>query len=116
MQPLFETPLLLTTSPLIASTFDVGAYGFAVLKSDDRHSPTAVGAGTSRALSSLPCAHGALIVGANFQFEPATDAAAPAEPTADTATTPATVANRSKTPQERMLRPLIRISPLSQKT
>ena len=105
MQPLFETPLWPTTSPLIRSTFVVGAYGFAVLNSDDRHSPTAVGDGWSRTSSLPPCAQGALIVGANFHFEPATDAAAPVRPAANMIPPP-TPASRSRTPHWRLLRPL----------
>src|SRR6476469_574003 len=67
-QPKLEKPLLLGWSPTMVSTFVVGAYGLTVLKNVDRHTPAAAGSGSSRVSSSPPCAHGALIVGANSQF------------------------------------------------
>src|SRR5690242_20731217 len=80
LQPKFEKPELLIASPTIASTFDVGAYGFVALNWDERQRPAARIGESNGCSSSDPCAHGALIVGLNFQIAPL-----PADATADDA-------------------------------
>src|SRR5215467_189045 len=68
MQPRFDAPLLFTASPLIASMSLVGAYAALVLNGAERHRATAASGVSKSDSSSLSAAHGALIVGGNFQL------------------------------------------------
>src|SRR5690349_9628897 len=70
VQPRFEKPELFVWSPTMASTFVVVAYGFAVANCDERQRPAARIGESNGCSSSSPCAHGALIVGLNFQIAP----------------------------------------------
>src|SRR5215467_4137366 len=67
MQPRFDAPLLLTASQLMASMSLVAAYAAVVLKGAERQRATAA-SGASKSSSSPSCAHGALMVGSNFQL------------------------------------------------